>query len=510
MLENSRAWVRLYSKILERRVHNYRQYFEYAAGLHNPNDSEAAIIEILESYAKGISKSYRFKHPYNSVLMPGEWTITNRALLRSLQRRHQAQMASVVALYPNIVKWFDAKRLKIDSEGAKKYAEVIRKQNQAEVDAYMWDIISTGGAISDEMSKKPDPTLQYVSTLLNIHKIEEGWFFLSVDTNVRRLHSNLTNLKSEIRHFLTYDGKKLVSVDVNNAQPLLSKALFKIDFLADPSTNLNEIIPTDAKEQEQELGMDDTSDGEEQLENINVDYHFETADLAVAEKSLAVERREREFFHLSTVAPEIHTILSIPITKKSKLHKGEKPQTTYLTDIINSLIMFEENSNDYNNVDIVQFFELASAGILYEEFARLMQEAGYEYSSRKHAKLALLLALFTSNSFINSVEAAPKRMFKGIFPSVYRHFTLFKRQDKSILARLLQSIESWLILEQISERLSNEYPDVPIFTVHDSILTTEGNEELVKLIMEEEIEKYLGLKPTLKVELLTPELLLGT
>lgn len=494
ILENSRAWVPLYSRILERRVHNYRQYFDYAAGYHDSIEREA-IIEVLPSYHPGRSKSYRFKYPYNNFLQLGEWTITNNTLLRSLKKRFNARYSAVAQLYPNLMKWFDARRLKIDGERAREFAEHVRTKNQKEVDNYMWMLMNTGQAESKEMAEKPDPTLQYLSTLLNINRIEEGLFYASVDTNVRRFHSNLTNLKSEIRHFLTFDGSTLVSVDIANSQPFLSKALFNPDFIMNDT---NSRTSAEIEHEFDEIPQVSLEEAHESIYDISTNYSFETSEVT---GELVQGLRNTEVFHLSTVAPEIYYSLLQPLSQR------RKHSTTGLTDIINSLIMFEEYFNNPNNEglynDIVIFFNSASNGTLYDEFAGLLRRNGHEDVDRKVAKLAVLLTLFTSNSYINSAEAAPKRLFRDTFPTVYRYFTLFKRSDKSVLARLLQSIESWLILDKVSARISKERPTLPIFTVHDSILTVEGNQDYVKAIMEDELEKHIGLKPTLKVEELT-------
>jgi hypothetical protein len=41
---------------------------------------------------------------------------------------------------------------------------------------------------------------------------------------------------------------------------------------------------------------------------------------------------------------------------------------------------------------------------------------------------------------------------------------------------------------------------LPIFTIHDSIITTSGDEEYVKAIMKEELHNYIGYEPKLKIE----------
>jgi hypothetical protein len=53
---------------------------------------------------------------------------------------------------------------------------------------------------------------------------------MSVDPNVHRFHSNLTCMKSIYRNLLTYDGQKLVSIDIKNSQPYLSTKLLDPKF----------------------------------------------------------------------------------------------------------------------------------------------------------------------------------------------------------------------------------------------------------------------------------------
>ena len=63
------------------------------------------------------------------------------------------------------------------------------------------------------------PTERYNSCLINIEKIKSRDFFLGED-DYGRLHTNLTNLKSTIRKYLTHSGHHLSSIDVSNSQPL--------------------------------------------------------------------------------------------------------------------------------------------------------------------------------------------------------------------------------------------------------------------------------------------------
>ena len=64
----------------------------------------------------------------------------------------------------------------------------------------------------------------------------------------------------------------------------------------------------------------------------------------------------------------------------------------------------------------------------------------------------------------------------------------------------LQHIESYLVLDVICKRISEEHPDLPIYTIHDSIATTSGKEGIVEAIMKAELAKHIGITPNLKYD----------
>ncbi len=113
---------------------------------------------------------------------------------------------------------------------------------------------------------------------------------------------------------------------------------------------------------------------------------------------------------------------------------------------------------------------------------------------------AVFTILFTGNQFIGQEEAKPKKLFRELFPTVYDLFAHIKSKDKKLLPLILQRIESYLVLEVICKRIAKEQPSIPLFTVHDSIATTVGNEKIVRDIMLEELTRYIGLEPSLKYD----------
>lgn len=153
------------------------------------------------------------------------------------------------------------------------------------------------------------------------------------------------------------------------------------------------------------------------------------------------------------------------------------------------------------NQDVTHYIELVTNGLLYEYLAEeINDELGIEFHSRKALKETVLKDMFTGNQYIGQPEAGPKRVFRDRFPTVYMILACIKRGDKPSLPKLLQRIESHIVLDRICKRIASERPHLPIFTIHDSVITTEGNEDFVYSIMMEELTKGIGNKPTLKIE----------
>jgi hypothetical protein len=511
-------WVPLHSQLLIKYIgKDYKQYINYALGDAYPNEREAKLIKTDNYFISGKkSKGYSFISSYGNHDQIIETTLTFKPLLRKLRKATFDQQERVIALYPNLVKWFNHKKLRIDATHAREYANLLLKWEGKKSYDQMMYLFNKPGAITQkehkEFDERPSLQRQRLNYLTNINRIEEGDFFLGVDNNVRRFHSNLTNLKSELRYFITYDGQKLVSIDVKNSQPFLCISLFNSSFLGgsgnNPTTaNYSEISLSSLRtEEEQEADL-------EEAENELLNLSEEDILYNLSEDFTATHRRHSDIYKISNVAPAIYEAL------RSKMHRltsseglmgtqSETPLThssSSLLPLLSSLIMYSENFENTIYSDIIQFKDSVIEGRFYEDFLELLHSEGItEISTRGEAKKAIYLVLFTSNQFINSGEAIPKRLFKETYPNVYKYFSLFKLGDKSRLSRLLQSIESWLILDKISERISNERPNIPIFTIHDSIVTTLGNEEYVTSVMTEVFNHYVGTSPRFDVKVYDP------
>ena len=81
---------------------------------------------------------------------------------------------------------------------------------------------------------------------------------------------------------------------------------------------------------------------------------------------------------------------------------------------------------------------------------------------------------------------------------------LIKEIEYTYLPIILQRIESYLLLDVICKKISERDSGILTFTIHDSIITTKGNESIVEEIILHEIESWTGYKPRLELEDLLP------
>jgi hypothetical protein len=75
-----------------------------------------------------------------------------------------------------------------------------------------------------------------------------------------------------------------------------------------------------------------------------------------------------------------------------------------------------------------------------------------------------------------------------------------KVRQHSDLPILLQAIEAELFLNRIARRICKEEPGLPIFTLHDSIVTIDGYQDYVQEVMRDELYRATGVEPHFKQE----------
>ncbi|MEI7594131.1 MAG: hypothetical protein WCK02_00165 [Bacteroidota bacterium] len=269
-----------------------------------------------------------------------------------------------------------------------------------------------------------------------VDRIDRGVFVFGVDRKGFRLHTVLTAINRDYRKFFTFDGKPLISLDIKNCQPYLALCLFNSSFYFNPNKN-------------------------NELENEN------------NKREMSI----REIFFILNIFYYHNNTYSLMWRKSFELRVRQ----------------------DFNS-----YMEIVTAGVFYDEIEKkLLSEFGRKFNERQELKDNVLLMMYSKNGYYwqkNNEGAELKRQFKKMFPSIYEMFATAKMKDYTLLPCLLQTIESHLILRVICKRISRERPDVPLYTVHDSIATNEENKDYVLSVMTEELERNVGFAPKIKEE----------
>ncbi len=402
-LDNNAGFINMNSKRLQKVNHNYRQYLDHLL--------EHRFIRTDKKYIVG-EKSFGYlvcKYSYHKALVK-KVPITDLVLKKKKSievKDFNQKQKETEKHYSYLTKWFN-KNLQIDVEKAMEKVDELYPEQ-------------TGHIRGVKKGSPSDWAKRYKATY-SIEKIANQNFYYSVDKNVGRFHSNLTNIKSELRNYITYDGQKLVNIDIKNSQPIFSTLLFEKEFYSKKSQNLN-------------------------IYNI---------------------------------------------TSSFKLLSNNKQSYN------NIIIMLVEYLVKVDKQAIQQYLDYVNSGEFYKKISDLLYPN--KAFAKKHIKELVFTVFFSNNKFMGQPRAKSKKDFKQKFPEIYNVFRIIKKNNHRALSHILQRIESELIINYVAKRISKDKPDLPIFTIHDSIATTVGNEDYVAMVIKEEALKLTGLNVLLGKE----------
>jgi len=129
------------------------------------------------------------------------------------------------------------------------------------------------------------------------------------------------------------------------------------------------------------------------------------------------------------------------------------------------------------NPEFNRYFDLVKNGLIYEE---LMLKC--DILDRNEAKIMMYKVLFG----INGDTQKYNRMFYELFPNVYKFIKEYKSINDSYksLSHALQNLESKFIFNTVIKHIIKLYPDIRLFTVHDSICCQLKYKEQLKEIFD--------------------------
>ena len=92
------------------------------------------------------------------------------------------------------------------------------------------------------------------------------------------------------------------------------------------------------------------------------------------------------------------------------------------------------------------------------------------------------------------------KYFREHFLFFHMLMAYYKRNDSTVLAMLLQSMESDVFIKTICTRLYDENPGIVLFTIHDAIVCPKGKyEDIVEAVVNDELSKVVD-KPNVTKE----------
>ncbi|MBW3597198.1 MAG: hypothetical protein KY475_07975 [Planctomycetes bacterium] len=136
---------------------------------------------------------------------------------------------------------------------------------------------------------------------------------------------------------------------------------------------------------------------------------------------------------------------------------------------------------------VERYIELCERGQFYES---LMQPG----DDRDTFKVRLYSAVFFGE---NKWKGPLKTRFEQAHPEIAAMLRTMKAKDYRRSAWLLQNYEATLFIGAIAARIRDERPDLPLYTIHDAMLTTAQHLPYVAAVVREEFAR-LDCHPTLK------------
>jgi len=402
------------------------------------------IIECDNHFIVGVvSKGYRFTSHYQNS--GKRWiTVTNKYLMAK-------DVAAIIDngynFLPRVVqrleKWFHKDKLKIDAKTA---YEVI---NQIEAE----------GLRKAKKSKNKIKKIQRVRAKAcqyrnSVRSIDEGEYRISRDSGFGyRVFTPITKLSKKFRSLVTYDGKPLVEIDIVASQLFFSTFLLNYRYWLAPKYKTSK------------------------------PYLHELWD------NIQIQKKDQTITNTNnnTIDTKKESYNTITLLKNSETLYGYG---------------FQEHAIFQNYYD---------AGI-YESVVSKLDEIDFfpanftPKKKRKKVKKTLLKQLFSNPTdpehwhLLNGQNRAILGCFEALYPEVMKVYQPIKQGYYKDLCSLMQRIESISIIGFVCKRMQAEYPDIPIFILHDCIVTTEGNELLVKEVMKQGIQEFIGYAPKFDVK----------
>ena len=291
--------------------------------------------------------------------------------------------------------------------------------------------------------KKSLPKHEYQQLLLNSAiRLANKDIWFKVD-NYGRVHTPMTSIITDLRQCCFVNGQSLVEMDLANSQPLFAAICGKRFF----SSN----------KQKQQL--------------INKQFNrkenpYCVQEIARIRKNETQKQNTQENNHTRIMTSELPSgVEIIGLKDTSKVEKK-----------VNNLPL-----------DLIDYSSLCERGEFYESLIR-------DDMDRSKFKQQLYADVFFGRGYKPS---GVRYEFERRYPSIAQMLRSLKKTNYKHSSHVLQNYESTMFIYRICGRIMKENPDAPVFTIHDSLMTTLQHKDYIYDVMMSEFES-LGVRPTIR------------
>ena len=291
---------------------------------------------------------------------------------------------------------------------------------------------------------------RYIEDLkTKVTSIENGEYKYGVTRKTHRVTTVFTDLKRELRYFLRINGQRLTEVDVISSQAFVLSTILTEKFFNEEDAGYNLCTLYPEMHKYSRFYVSKLEEGI-QLHMDNIEYM-------------------NRFYNVSdTRNNTIYNIIEL---------EGEGPPTMY--------------GGFWESTSIKNYRDFDFGQDIYQVFA---DELEIDRQTIKDQFMHLLH--YKEKPARNHIDFI--RHFRNRYPGVNQLIELLSnfKYMKNPFSLLLMRAESYLLLRIGCDGLR----DFPFITIHDSVLCTEDNAEIVEYILQRWISSFTGLKVGIKIK----------
>ena len=209
--------VSLSSRILKRHIHDYAKIMSIA--------NEMGIIIITHSWISNEEcKKYKFSTEYSGQEM-AYYTITTDTLIKSYKKSLELLTEESKKNNPSFLrKYWESGKLTINIPGAMNWVANNQRMEMENLAPFFKEL--TESELQEKVSKIKIKHELFRTSILEINGSFKKGYLFHTDRKGERIYTSLSNLKKELRQFLSYDNKDLCSIDLKNSHPYILAGLF--------------------------------------------------------------------------------------------------------------------------------------------------------------------------------------------------------------------------------------------------------------------------------------------